>query len=111
MAKKTLYINITEQTVALMLIANILKLNKYKLFLLYETFGNDCFLFFELFKDYPFLEDLTEFRLKRCFLNARSLTPVLHGQSAERLSTTELRAYQQLKPDLYENKFKLEEQL
>lgn len=103
------YINISEQSVALLLIANILNISKYKLFLLYETFGNDVFLMFDLLSKGGHLVKLTDFRLRRCFQYAKYLTPVLLGSTVKKLSTTEQRAYRQINPYLFENKLRIAE--
>lgn len=104
---RTLYINITEQSIALLLIAKSINIDVYRLFLLYETFGDDMFLFLELFKDNLALSGLTEFRLRRCFQYAHTLVPVLLGSSIDKLSVTELRAYKQIHPLLFETKLKI----
>lgn len=106
---KYLYIPITVQSIALLLIADTLGISKYKLFLLYETFSNDCFLFFELFKNSEMLKNLTEFRLKRCFQYAESLTPVFLGARRDWLSTTEQRAYRKVNPYLFESMLRIAE--
>ena len=107
--KRHIYVNINEQTVLLILICNILGISKYQMFLLYETFGNDCFLFFDLLQKAGTLPRLTNFRLRRCSKWAEMLTPVLLGGIKPELSPTEQKVYMLLNPLLYENKFKIEE--
>lgn len=109
MKKHYIYVNITEQSVALMLIADILSISKYRMFLLYETFGNDVFLFFDLLQKAGHLKPLSDFRVRRCFQYAKYITPVLLGSSVVRMSSTEQRAYRQINPYLFENKLRIEE--
>lgn len=108
---KPLYINITRQTVMLLLIANLLKMSKYKLFLLYETFGNDVFLFFDLCKKEGAFQKLTKFKLNRFNKIADSITPVLLGQTKNYMNSLELKAYEQIVPMLLDNKIRIEEDI
>jgi hypothetical protein len=101
------YVNITKQSVALFLIAEVLRISKYQLFLLYETFGNDCFLFFTMFQKADAFKELTEFRLKRCFQHSEKITPILLGAEDIVLSATEERSYKQIHPYLYEKKLRI----
>lgn len=103
-----IYVNINKQTVALFLIANVLRISKYKLFLLYETFANDVFLFFNMFQDTGYFKELTGFRLNRCFQHAETLTPVLLGAENHYLSITEQKTYKLLNEALFENKLRIE---
>ena len=109
--KRHIYVNINEQTVLLILICNILGISKYQMFLLYETFGNDCFLFFDLLQKAGTLPRLTKFRLRRCLKWAEMLTPIFLGGTKPELSSTEKKVYMLFSPLLYENKFKIEEDI
>ena len=104
------YTNINVQSVALILIADLLNFSKYGLFLLYETFGNDCFLFIDICKKAGLFKTLTDFRLRRCFQQAEVLTPMLLGKPKQHMSTAELRAYRMLMPMLFENKLRIEKE-
>jgi hypothetical protein len=108
MKKEYLYISITKETTALILLANSLKISKYNLFLLYEVFGNDCFLFLELFKQSPFMEGLTNFRLTRCFNHAEQLLPYLHSKILSVPPNKVRQSLEILQPLLYETKFRIE---
>lgn len=107
--QKFIYVNINEQTVLLMLICNLLGISRYQMFLLYETFGNDVFLFFDILQKAEILQGLTQYRIKRYSQYASAITPVCKGQSVEQLSTTELRAYRSIAWLLFEDKFKIPE--
>lgn len=107
--RKFIYININEQTILLLLISNVLGISKYQLMLLYETFGNDVFLFFDILQKADILKGLTQYRLKRCVQYANAIAPVCKGQPVDRLSTTELRAYKTVAYMLFEDKFKIPE--
>lgn len=109
--KRYIYVNINEQTVLLLLISNILGISKYQMLLLYETFGNDCFLFFDLLQKAGILPRLTKFRLRRCLQWSKMLTPVFLGGIKPELTATEQKVYTLLSPLLYENKFKVEEDI
>lgn len=103
------YVNINVQTVALFFIAEILGISKYQLFLLYETFGNDVFLFFTMCNKAGMFQELTDFRLRRCFIHAEKIAPILLGNSGIELGTTEIRSYQLINPHLFEKKLKIAE--
>lgn len=107
--QRYVYVNINAQSVALVLIADLLGLSKYKIFLLYETFGNDIFLFFDICKKAGVFKALTDYRLRRCFQYAEALTPVLLGAHKEYMSSTEQRAYKLLNPLLFETKLRIPE--
>lgn len=107
--QKFIYVNINEQTILLLLISNILGISKYQLILLYETFGNDIFLFFDILQKADLLKGLTQYRIKRCVQYANAIAPVCKGNPIDKLSTTELRAYRVIAPFLFEDKFKIPE--
>lgn len=107
---KYIYVNINEQTVMLLLIANMMGISKYMLFLLYETFGNDVFLFFEMLHKKLLLKGMTEFRMRRCIQWAGTIAPICKGEVLKRkMSSTELRAYKSIAELLYEDKFRIPE--
>ena len=107
--QKYIYVKINEQTVFLMLICNILCISKYQMFLLYETFGNDVFLFFDILQKADVLKRLTQFRIRRYHQFASAIASICLGKSIEKLSTTELRAYRSIADFLFEDKFKIPE--
>lgn len=104
-----IYVNINEQTVALFLIADTIRISKYLLFLLYETFGNDLFLMFRMFYKAGMLPELSEFRLSRCLRHAETIVPILLGHEGIVLNQTQTRAYQIVNPYLYETKLRIPE--
>lgn len=103
------YVNINRQTVALFFIADLLNISKYQLFLLYETFGDDCFLFFTMCHKAGVFRELTEFRLRRCFHYADKFTPILLGAQNVPLGYQEMRGYKKIAPALFEDKLRIEE--
>lgn len=105
--QRYVYVNITEYTVALFLIADLIGISKYRLFLLYETFGNDLFLLLDIFNKASVLNDLTEYRINKCFLHAERLTPVLLGIPNPYLGSQDTRSYQKLVSYLFENKLRI----
>ena len=107
--QKYVYVNINEQTILLLLISNVLGISKYQMLLLYETFGNDVFIFFDILQKANILQGLSQFRIKRCAQYAYSIAPVCKGEPVERLSTTELRAYKSIANYLFEDKFRIPE--
>lgn len=109
--KHYIYADITTHTTLLLLIADLLRLSFYQMLLLYEVFGNDVFLFFDICSKKEHFKELTKFRLNRCTQLANSLTPVLLGDTKEHMSIIELKAYRTLSPYLFENKFKVEEDI
>lgn len=109
--KHYVYTDITKETVFLLLIADIVRLSFYQMLLLYETFGNDTFVFFDVCSKKEHFKELTKFRVNRCMHLADSLTPVLLGEPKERMNLIEMKAYRTLSPLLYENKFRVEEDI
>lgn len=109
--KPSIYVNINEQSVALFFIAETIGISKYALYTLYETFGDDCFLFFDMFYKAGILKQLTEFRMKKCFTYASKFTPILLGAKDIPLSSQEMRGYRKIAPYLYETKLRISEEL
>lgn len=107
--QKFIYVNVNKQTILLMLICNLLGISRYQMFLLYETFGNDVFLFFDILQKADILQGLTQYRVRRYSQYAEAIEPVCKGKSVEQLSTTELRAYRSIAWLLFEDKFKIPE--
>lgn len=109
--QRYIYVNINKQTVALFFIADVLQISKYMLFLLYETFGDDCFLFFNLCYKASVFPELTEYRMKKCFHYAERFTPILLGATNVPLGYQEMRGYKRIAPYLYENKLRIAEDI
>lgn len=105
--RQYIYVNITKQSIALVLIADLLKLSKYMLFLQYEVFGNDLFLIFDMFMKAGLLPTLTSFRLKRCFVHADALYKVFSGEQDAQLSITMKRSLQIVNALVYETKLRV----
>ena len=108
---KYVYIDIKKESVMLLLLSEVLGISAYGLFLLYETFGMDVLLFFDLCKKMGMFTQLTDFRIARCTRLAEVLTPVLLGGVKEHMSKVELKSYRLLNSLLYEDKFRVPEDL
>lgn len=107
--KKYVYVNINTQTVALFFIAELLSISKYQLFLLYETFGDDCFLFFTMCHKAGLFKSLTDFRLRRCFRHAEKFSKILLGAEDVPMGYQEIKSYKQIAPYVFEKKLRIEE--
>lgn len=104
--KKCIYVTINEQTVFLVLISKLLKISCYKMFLLYEVFGNDLFFFFEILKNHSSFEALTQYRIRRYQKQAHSIARAFSLRNFSYLSVTENKTFNLLKDLIIEDKFK-----
>lgn len=107
--KRLIYTLVNEQTVLLAIIGKLLGINHYRLFLLYETFGNDIFLFFDMLKNFSVFSCLTQYRIRRYQKQAYDIARAVQIKNLDVLTITEKRTYKWLSNMIIENRFKFED--
>lgn len=107
--QKYIYVTINEQTVFLTLICRLLNISYYKMFLLYEVFGNDLFFIFDILKSNDTFRELTQYRINRYHRQASSIYRAISSKDISSLSVTERRSFNLLSNMIIEDKFKFQQ--